>query len=527
MSRKPKTPEFSSSYPRAYDLTSPPEAVSTPLVTINQLRKDEGTLIWGECDDLPVSILRAIANSPTATACIGKLEMFTAGSKFSDEGLMSMPINKDGDTLWDLHCQIVSYFVSLDAFSVNFKFNSEGKITNAYNLPVDGCRFMAEVETEEITGLKFNPYFGTSLYRRSYTEEYSLFDAESLNAEIKKKGTKFNGQVYFHGTKRPLYKHYPVPSFWSAQDWIYSDAKMATYVKKVLDNGFFQSVLMKVIGDPNKPSKHPDSAYEETGTDNVKRTKYKYTEGQMFDKMMAQGFSGVEKAAKAMVTWSLNKDQATTIEAFPVNVDFDFVEGILINTMREIAGAMETPGVLINLPDTASPLSGQDSLPNAISFAQANTAPKRNKLENFYNNILLPNLAKKTKVKVKIEQYSPVKVQVSVDDKFWNWMNEAEKIKFIEKNEPAIELVRTPVAEANTAAPQLDQNGKVIEAPAAPVVDEILKNLKVGEINRILSFRDKYQKGTLNLDQATQLLAGFGLTPQQIEAWLNPNPVEV
>jgi hypothetical protein len=529
---RPKTPiEYTSPYPTAYNFSGEredPQAIKTELTTLNQIRKDEGTLIWGVDDALPLHILNAIAQSPTTTSCIGKLEQFTRGEAFSDESLMDLVINKDGETLWDLHCQLVHYFVQLDAFSTNFKFNSEGKITNTYCMDTASIRFKAEAETNEITGIKYNPYFGSSEYKRADTTEYSLFDLEKLGDQIKKQGTKFMGQVYFHGTKRPLYKHYPVPKFWAGSKWIYSDAKLATYIDTMLDNGFFSSVLMNVIGDPNKMSKHPDSMREVTGTDGTIRKEPTKTEGEVFGEMMASNFSGVQKAAKALVTWSMNKDQSVNIQAFPTNTNFEFVAGTLRETIRMITIATEVPGVLANLPDEVSPLAGQDAMARAIEFTQSNTAGRRTTLENFYNNILIPNLATTTKARVQIKSFSPAKVAVTIDDKFWQFMNEAEKIDFITRNEPNVVINRPPAAMDNTAPATTDDEGNIISpAPTVPQVDEILKGLKVSEINRILSIVKKVNAGQLTPEQGTTILSGYGLNAEQINAFLNPQTTEV
>lgn len=508
--------------PKAYAIGADPQAINTELTIRNQIRQDEMTIIWGMDDALPLHILTAIAESPTTTACIGKMEMYTKGSKFSDDGLMDMVINKDGDTLWDLHCSIVPYYCSLDGFTTNFKYQTGGKIQNVYILPTDSCRLVADVESTEINSLKYNPYFGTRDYQIQFTTEYPLFDPSKVKEQLNKKGTQYEGQAYFHGSKRTLYKHYPVPKFWSGKKWIYADAKMSTYIDKLLTNGFFQSAMMKVIGDPNAMSRHPSSMKNVVGTDGTTRKEPTLTNGEVFDQMMAKNFSGVEKAATIMTFWSLNKDQAIDIQAFPTTANFDLINGSLLNTIRMISLATEVPGILANLPDSQSPLSGQDALPKAIDFMQANTAPKRAQLEKFYNNILLPNFYEKTKAKVKIEQFSPTKVSVTVDKQFWDFMNEAEKIDFIEKNEPSITIIREPAAKDNTAPPTVDQNGKVIEAPTAPQIDENLKNMKVSEINRILSIVSKFNAGTLTIEQAKQLLSGYGLNEEQQTAWLTP-----
>jgi hypothetical protein len=524
---RPRQPiEYASPNISVFPLGESPQAIKTELVIQNQVRADEKTLIWGIDDALPLHILNAIAESPTATNCVGKIETYTRGNGFSDPGLMEMVINEDGDTLWDLHCAICQYYSQLDGFTTNFKYNVKGRIAAVHNMATDSARLAAEPETNKICGVKYNPYFGTREYQARFTTSYNLFNLERVKAEYDTMGNDYLGQVYFHGTKRTLYKHYPVPKFWSGKKWIYSDAKFATYVEKLLDNGFFESVLMKVIGDPNKMSQHPDAmaTVTENGVTTKKSVK---TEGQMFNEMMGKNFSGVDKAGKVMALWSLNKDQSVTLEPFPTNVNPDLISGTLMEGIRMISISTDVPAILANLPNSLSSLaSGGDAVSNAVDYMQSGTAWRRSTLENFYNNILLKNWAEKTSAKVKINQFSPVKTQVSVDDKYWEFMNEAEKIKFIQDNEPDITLIRTPIAEQNTIPATTDEKGNVIQAPTVPKVDEILKGLKVQEINRILSVVKKVGAGTLLPDQAKLLLSGYGLNEEQINAFLNPQPVE-
>jgi hypothetical protein len=125
---------------------------------------------------------------------------------------------------------------------------------------------------------------------------------------------------------------------------------------------------------------------------------------------------------------------------------------------------------------------------------------------------------------VEIKPYQQTKISVPVDKNIWDFMNEAEKIKFVQDNEPNVTIIRAPQATENTAAPQIDQNGKVIPMPTTPSVDENLKSMKVSEINRILSIVKKYESGQLSAEQAKQILSGYGLNEEQLAAWLNPNP---
>lgn len=539
--RKIYNDNFIDPSPKAYHAKEP-EALSTELTILAQIRQDEQTIIWGLDDALPLHILTAIAESPVATLCLEKLELFTRGAGFVDEGLMNMVINEDGQTLWDYHCALVQYFVALDGFTTNFKYNVGGKIANAYVLPTESCRFMGQQDTTDILGLKYNPYFGTKDYQKRFTKEYTLFNLKNIKEEASRVGNDYEGQVYFFANKRTLFKHYPVPKFWSANKWILSDAQNGEYNYNLLANSFLQSALMKVIGDPNAMSRHPNSMKNVTGTDGITRKEPTLTNGQVFDQMMAANFSGVKKAGTVMTLWSLNKDQATEIQAFPVTANPELIDGTLNRTIRMISGAMQVPGILANLPDSVSPLSGQDALPHAIDFMQTNTDGKRTKLEQFYNNILLPNFQDSTKSRVKIKLYVPVKLSVTVDANIWDVMSTNEKRQYVKENTEytinmdnptvinpvadhlRVPLVTDPPIPGKQLTLPLDDPNTTLDnnKSQAPQIDENLKGMKVSEINRIASIVKKYEKGQLTLDQAKQFLAGYGLSDDQQTAWLNP-----
>lgn len=510
--------EYVSPFPQIFALGSNenPQAIKTEIATEGQIRPDERTLIWGLDDAEPTHILDAIAKSPTTTNCVGKIETYTKGSGFSDPGLQDMPVNEDGDSLWDLHCAIVQYYSALDGFSVNFKYNRAGKIISAYNMAMDSCRLAANADSNKINFLKYNPYFGTIEYQPQYTTVYPLFNIENIQSDVALLGDKYEGQAYFHGTKRTLYKHYPVPKFWSGKKWIYADAKLATYIDKLLDNGFFESVLMKVIGDPNRPSNHPDAMREVVGTDGVKRMESFKTEGQIFNEMMAKNFSGVEKAAKAMVMWSLNKDQSVSLEAFPANVDANLISTSLIETIRMISISTEVPAILANLPNQLSSLSsGGDALKNAIEFMQANTAPKRTQLEKFYNNILLPNMAKRTTAKVKIVQYSPITTAVTIDEKSWEVLTPKERREFARKHVPGLADIIQPdpiVVDEETGEPLTVEETQV---------NEKLTNLTGKQQIQLNRITRQFTKGEISMDQAKLLLKqGFGFSDLDVNTWL-------
>jgi hypothetical protein len=340
--------------------------------------------------------------------------------------------------------------------------------------------------------------------------------------EMKK---EFPGTVYYFGTTSPIYRFYPMPKYWSGEKWIKADGKLQQFHDENLENGFFQSVLMNVIGDPSAWSTNPKYQETITGTDGTKRTQSTKTVGEEFNEMMAESFSGARKAGTAMVLWSQNQDTSAKIQAFPTNTNSDLLQGTFNDIIRGITIATSTPAILANLPQQASSLgSDGESFKKAVELMQSRTAYFRAQLEMYYNNVLLPNLETPVTNKVKIVNYTPATIEIDLNDKVWEWMNDAEKQDYVKNNFSNIKLFRE---QTNTIPAQVDPvTGQ--STPAQPTGNEALKNLKISDINKIQKIVSRYNLSKvdpentrgLTYEQAKQMLSSFGFTEEELNAWL-------
>jgi len=563
--RKPQK-RYVSPYPTAYTLN--PKNLTRELSTTNQKNWLEDTILYGEDDCLPLRIAQAVEESPATSACIATVSQFIKGSRFSDQNLMSLKVDQHGTTLWDFHTQLSDYLSLFEGFAVNFKYDFEGRITNAYILPFESVRFVKS-SSRDIKLLKYNPYFGTVEYKKDYTITYNAFNPKTILNEIQAQGIAYQGQVYYYGSTRPLYKFYPVPKYWSGKHWIYVDGKIQEFHKENLDNGFFQSVLMNVIGDPNQPSKNPK--YQEIYTDEggIKRTRSSKTVGEEFNEQMGEAFSGSKKAGTALVQWSLNADTSTKIQAFPTNSNFDVLAGTLSDAIRGITMATEVPAVLANLPQQQSSLgSDGNSIQKAVELMQSRVASKQRKLELFYNEILLPMMG--ISAEVKIVNFVPVAQEVRIEDKFWAELSKKEKLSYIETNVPGVSLEPTSEQQVTNERTlvevigvggtqallnviQLYGEGTLSQSQASntlqllfgisaqealsmlmkeQLIDGVeptqeiktndnLKNLTGRQLQGIQRIVRKYNKEELTFEQAAQLLKnGFGFTDEDVNAWI-------
>lgn len=519
-----------SPYPQVFKRS--PESLTREISTPSQRNFSEGTIIYGTDDNLPLRIAQAVDESPATKSCVETIAQFIKGSGFSNPDIQKIKIDKEGKTLWDLHCSLCDSLALFRGFATNFKYADNGRIKIIYNVSFESCRFKQPPElSKEITHIVYNPYFGTDQYKTEYSIDYPIYNIKTVGDDLKKlkpeERKKYPGQIYYYGKTTPLYRFYPVPDYWSAKKWIYIDGRIQEAHAENMDNGFFQSVQMTVIGDPNQPSENPKYQTEYTDEAGFKRLKSNKTVGEEFSIQMADTFSGSKKMGTVQVFWTANKDTAPKVEAFPTNANADLFLALQDITTKNITIATRVPSILANISEGVSLGSGGSEIQKAIELMQSRTSEYRTLLENFYNEVVLPNLEKPVAEKIQIVNFNPITTKVEIEDKFWEVLSPEEKRKFVAKNFPGIELVAAvPVAPAEQVLPDGDP-----EAPTAPAPvtgNESLKNWNISDINKIqkiiarynLSLADPTNGKALTYEQAKQILLSYGLTDNEIDAWI-------
>lgn len=504
--------------PKMYYRSRPkpdPEALEREATTIGQKDFSEGTIRWGAKNDFPLVLAKTVQNSPAASACISTKAKYIKGAKFADEALMNLKVNKTGQTLWDLHCVLSETLALFEGFVVNMKFNEMKGVTNAYAMAIENCRFVKPEDdlATNIEQIKYNPYFGTVDYNKKYTHDYDLYNPGTLEEQISKKGTKFKGQVYYYGKTKPLYRFYPMPDYWSAEKWIYIDGKIQESHAENMDNGFFQSVIIQMIGDPSVKSKNPAYMRRVVNADNSVRYEPDKTVGEEFNDMMSNTFSGSSKMGTALVLWALNKDASAKVEDFPSTANADLFLALQDLTTKNITIATKTPGILANISEGVSLGSGGSEIQKAIELMQSNTVDDRMRLEQFYNEILLPNLQIEGQkipknAEVKIVNFNPITVPIDIDEKFWNVMSDKEKRQFVRDNVSSAKLEDEEV--------QTDAEGNELPPGEGIQLNDTFKNLTGRQQQQFLRIIRQFDKGVMTEEVAKIQLKSFGLSDNEI-----------
>src|ERR1041385_4160175 len=201
----------------------------------------DGYLPNGANDCFPIEWAQTISDSPTGSSCLGTLQDFIEGQKFSDTDLMNVVVNTKGETFWQIHQQSADSWGEEEGVFYLLRYNALGNITEWEFIPFENCRFGRPDDKGIISKIYVNPYFGTSEYRSSdktQTKTYDVFNPKAVKDQMIKQGSKFKGQIFYAGTTTSLSRFYPRPKPMSAKKWMKIEAGIADYHEDKIDNGF-------------------------------------------------------------------------------------------------------------------------------------------------------------------------------------------------------------------------------------------------------------------------------------------------
>jgi len=385
-------------------------------------------------DSFPIKLNNLVKGSPTATACISTITDFITGEGFNQgPELENKIINNQGLTFFRYHN------IQSDSFSHNWgvasivRYNRAGAITEIYDIPFGYCRLGKPDDKGVISKIYYNPYFGTELYKKSDTIPYDVYnpDVKVVLAQQAKDGKeKYKGQILYVANTSPLSRFYPSPNYYSAENWMVVDEAIGGFHKHNIENGFFQSVLLRVIGDPNAPSTHPDDQKWNPDT-NQYEPDPKKTNAYRFNIIM-QDFAGWNKAGNVLTMWG-NKDEVPEIQPFPSTTNSELFRTLQDLTTEQIARATMVPSVLANIHSGQSLGGDGNNIRASVKLMQQRVTKTQALFERVYTE-LLSHFKGAAFGEVDIINYNPYPEQEKLDPLIWEALPQETKLAWIKKN---------------------------------------------------------------------------------------------
>jgi hypothetical protein len=458
-----------------------------------------------ENDNFPVELSSLVQGSPTATACLSTLTDFITGEGFNEGAdLENLVINKQGLKLFQFHSICASSISNKWGVACIVRFNKIGGITEIIDIPFGYCRLGIPDDNGVISKIKYNPYFGTGLYKKTDTVEYDVFNPDRAAIQFAK-DPKWKGQIFWAGIRDEKHPFYPVPDYYSAKHWMNVEKNAGIYFDENLENGFLQDAVIKLLGDPNDPSGMQDS----DGKDIPKSV--------AFDNEMTKNFGkGAKTRHRLMAWWANTKEEFPTLEAFPNSGNPDLFRLQDEHAIKKITIATKVPGVLANINDTNN-FSGEQIRP-AVKLMQQRAVRFQDFLLDFYSQMLSRLAVNPVTEMITIVDYNPYPDVDSVDPQTWASLTEPERRKWI-KDHTEIEIQDEVQPTTPTPSPQPTIENKIVALHFNSYPKKAQLNVK-----RALEWQEKM--GTkcstafgLKLSQA--ILDGIPLGPKEIRRLSN------
>lgn len=334
---------------------------------------------------------------------------------------------------------------------INVKYNRRAEPVEWYVLPFENCRLGIPDDRGFISHVVYNPFFGLSEEQRQHDKEYLTFnpDPEVVKQQMATYGRKYPGQVFYFGETTPLSRFYPRPQEATVHPWMVIEAAIAEFHKENLENSFFQSVLMRMIGDPNADSQHPDDQDWNESQNTYISTR---TVGERFNLEM-QKFAGSERVGAVMVQWANKTEEWPDLQPFPTNGNTEFFNALSDRATDKICLGFNVPGILASVVKGASLGGDGNQVRVAVKLMQSRVADDQKMLAMQYGKLgIVPR-----ETPVVITPYNPFPELEVVDKQIWESLTVEERRLWIEENTPykLLEAAPTP------AAPQAPQTNVI------------------------------------------------------------------
>jgi hypothetical protein len=455
-------------------------------------------------DAFPVELSRLVQGSPTATSCLSTLTDFITGEGFNEGAdLENLVINKQGLKLFQFHSICSSSLAHKWGVACIVRYNKIGGITEIIDIPFGYCRLGLPDSNGVISKIKYNPYFGTSLYKQKDTKEYDVFNPSQAPIQAGK-DPHWKGQIFWVGIRDEKHPFYPVPDYYSAKHWMNVEKNAGEYFDENLEDGFLQDVVMKMIGDPNEASGLKDN----DGNDIPK--------GQAFNDEVTKNFGrGSKTRAKMWALWGNNKDEWPELQAFPTSGNPDLFRVQDEHAIKKITIATKVPGVLANINDTNN-FSGEQIRP-AVKLMQQRAVRYQDFLLDFYQE-MLKIFVNPVIERMSIVDYNPYPEVESVDAQTWGVLTTEEKRKWV-KDHTEIEIIEEvpPAEPAPTPTPAVENRIVSLHFNSYPT--KAKQNVK-----RALDWQEKMNKKcstVFGLKLSHAIMDGVPLGPKEIRRLSN------
>lgn len=171
----------------------------------------------------PQNVLRIVGASKVGGGCLERYVEFLEGDGIADKALEELVVNRQGETLGDIHSLISSDFATFDGFALHVNYNADFKIISIHHVPFENVRLCESDDEGVIKQVAVHPDWSGCETRagkpirvtRDNIDYINVFDPspEVVSAQIADAGgiSYYKGQVLYFSNAGHL--RYPLAMF--------------------------------------------------------------------------------------------------------------------------------------------------------------------------------------------------------------------------------------------------------------------------------------------------------------------------
>lgn len=202
----------------------------------------------------PNNILLKINDSPTASGCLERYVDFIEGNGLHSSLLASSVINRDGQTLDEIHALVARDKATFSGFALLVQYDIFCRPCAIYHYPFEQCRLEETDADGNVAHIVVHPDWSGTMTRdgkRMRLDEKAIKRIDVFNPDpavvaeqMRNAGgiTSYLGQIYYHSDAGHLV--YPMPKFDSAITDISTDTGISNVMNRNVRSNFFAAGIV-------------------------------------------------------------------------------------------------------------------------------------------------------------------------------------------------------------------------------------------------------------------------------------------
>lgn len=207
----------------------------------------------------PNDILLRIDDSPTAGGCLDRYVDFIEGNGLHSEKLASAAVNRDGQTLDEIHSLVARDKGTFRGFAILVQYDIYCRPCAIYHYPFEQCRLEEPDDDGNVAHVVVHPDWSGGASRggkrirvdESNIKRICVFNPNPavVAEQIRNEGgiTNYLGQIYYHSDNG--YLVYPKAKFDRAITDISTDTGISNVMNRNVRNNFFSSGIVSYLSN--------------------------------------------------------------------------------------------------------------------------------------------------------------------------------------------------------------------------------------------------------------------------------------